>query len=66
RFVAVEPKACPTLTKGLYRYDYGDTACTTPLLLFFLQDIQNPQVCLQNMLHKQKDQNIHVLNDYKR
>jgi tryptophan synthase beta chain len=35
RFVAVEPTACPTLTKGLYKYDYGDTACTTPLLKMF-------------------------------
>jgi tryptophan synthase beta chain len=35
RFVAVEPKACPTLTKGLYRYDFGDTACTTPLLKMY-------------------------------
>jgi tryptophan synthase beta chain len=32
RLLAVEPTACPTLTKGLYRYDFGDTACTTPLL----------------------------------
>ncbi len=32
RFIAVEPKACPTLTKGPYIYDYGDTAKTTPLL----------------------------------
>ena len=35
RFLAVEPKACPTLTKGLYKYDFGDTACTTPLLKMF-------------------------------
>jgi len=35
RFVGVEPKACPTLTKGLYKYDFGDTACTTPLLKMF-------------------------------
>jgi tryptophan synthase beta chain len=33
KIVAVEPKACPTLTKGLYHYDFGDTAGTTPLLL---------------------------------
>src|SRR5437763_11577129 len=26
RFVAAEPSACPTLTKGVYRYDFGDTA----------------------------------------
>ncbi|GEM_PF-5016391 len=28
---AVKPEACPTLTKGEYRYDYGDTAKLTPL-----------------------------------
>ena len=27
----VEPASCPTLTKGEYRYDFGDTACSTPL-----------------------------------
>ncbi len=32
RFVAIEPKACPTLTRGDYRYDYGDMARLTPLL----------------------------------
>jgi tryptophan synthase beta chain len=32
KVIAVEPKACPTLTKGLYKYDFGDTACTTPLI----------------------------------
>lgn len=31
RVVAVEPKACPTLTEGEYRYDFGDTAGMTPL-----------------------------------
>eukprot|EP00268_Persea_americana_P024959 TRINITY_DN24335_c0_g1_i1.p1 TRINITY_DN24335_c0_g1~~TRINITY_DN24335_c0_g1_i1.p1 ORF type:complete len:506 (+),score=89.80 TRINITY_DN24335_c0_g1_i1:165-1682(+) len=29
---AVEPAACPSLTKGVYAYDYGDTAGMTPLL----------------------------------
>jgi tryptophan synthase beta chain len=28
----VEPAACPTLTKGQYRYDFGDTAGLTPLM----------------------------------
>ncbi|MBV33711.1 MAG: TrpB-like pyridoxal phosphate-dependent enzyme [Porticoccaceae bacterium] len=28
----VEPSACPTLTKGEYRYDFGDTAGMTPLM----------------------------------
>ncbi len=32
RFVAAEPAACPTLTRGVYRYDFGDTVGTTPLL----------------------------------
>jgi len=31
-FVAVEPHVCPTLTGGEVRYDFGDTAKTTPLL----------------------------------
>jgi len=30
--VAVEPKEVPTLTKGEFRYDYGDTAHQTPML----------------------------------
>ncbi|MBK1722759.1 TrpB-like pyridoxal phosphate-dependent enzyme [Thiocystis violacea] len=29
--IAVEPLACPTLTKGLFAYDFGDTAHLTPL-----------------------------------
>jgi tryptophan synthase beta chain len=32
RFVAAEPAACPTLTRGAYRYDFGDTAGLTPLM----------------------------------
>ena len=32
RFIAAEPSACPTLTRGVYRYDYGDTAGFTPLM----------------------------------
>ena len=28
----VEPTACPTLTKGQYRYDFGDTEGLTPLM----------------------------------
>lgn len=32
RLVAVEPTACPTLTRGRYTYDFGDTARLTPLL----------------------------------
>ena len=32
RFVAAEPAACPTLTRGAYAYDFGDTAGLTPLM----------------------------------
>jgi tryptophan synthase beta chain len=35
RFLAVEPKACPSLTRGVYTYDYGDTAGLTPLLKMY-------------------------------
>ena len=31
RIVAVEPSACPSLTRGKYAYDFGDTAHLTPL-----------------------------------
>jgi len=31
RFVAIEPTACPSITKGVYIYDHGDTARLTPL-----------------------------------
>lgn len=31
RAVAVEPTACPTLTKGVFAYDYGDTAKVAPI-----------------------------------
>jgi tryptophan synthase beta chain len=33
RAIAVEPRACPTLTQGLREYDFGDTAGTTPLMM---------------------------------
>ena len=29
---AVEPSACPSLTRGVYAYDFGDTAGMTPLI----------------------------------
>jgi tryptophan synthase beta chain len=35
RFIAVEPEACPSLTKGEYRYDFGDTAGMTPLVKMY-------------------------------
>jgi len=35
RIVAVEPKACPTLTRGKFTYDFGDTAQMTPMMLMY-------------------------------
>lgn len=35
RLVAVEPSACPTLTRGEFAYDYGDVAGLTPLLSMY-------------------------------
>jgi len=32
RLIAVEPAACPSMTKGVYAFDYGDTAKLTPLV----------------------------------
>lgn len=32
RFIAVEPRASPSMTRGVYTYDYGDTAGMTPLI----------------------------------
>ena len=33
--IPTEPTACPTMTRGPFAYDFGDTACTTPLLAMF-------------------------------
>jgi tryptophan synthase beta chain len=35
RLVAVEPTSCPTLTRGHYAYDYGDSVGLTPLILMY-------------------------------
>jgi tryptophan synthase beta chain len=35
RFIAVEPDSCPTLTKGVYDYDFGDISGFTPLIKMF-------------------------------
>ncbi|HEY5997739.1 MAG TPA: TrpB-like pyridoxal phosphate-dependent enzyme [bacterium] len=35
RLVAVEPKACPTLTRGKFTYDFGDVAKLTPMMLMY-------------------------------
>ena len=35
RFIAVEPASCPTLTRGRFVYDFGDTAGTTPMMKMY-------------------------------
>lgn len=35
RFIAAEPESCPKLTRGKFRYDFGDEAGYTPLLPMF-------------------------------
>src|SRR5512143_2379582 len=35
RLVAAEPASCPTLTKGVYAFDFGDTAKLTPIVKMF-------------------------------
>jgi tryptophan synthase beta chain len=35
RAIAVEPSSCPTLTKGEFTYDFGDTAGMTPLISMY-------------------------------
>ncbi len=35
RFIAAEPKSCPSMSRGQYRYDFGDTTKLTPLVKMF-------------------------------
>ena len=35
RFIAVEPASCPSLTRGRFAYDFGDTGRSTPLLKMY-------------------------------
>ncbi len=35
RILAVEPEACPTLTRGVYAYDYGDSVGLAPLVKMY-------------------------------
>ncbi len=35
KFIAVEPASCPSLTKGKYEYDFGDTIGLTPLMRMY-------------------------------
>lgn len=34
-FIAVEPASCPSMTRGKYAYDFGDTGKTTPLIRMY-------------------------------
>jgi len=35
KIIPVEPTACPTMTRAPFAYDFGDKACTTPLLAMY-------------------------------
>jgi tryptophan synthase beta chain len=35
RIICVEPESCPSVTKGIYTYDFGDLVGTTPLLKMY-------------------------------
>ena len=35
QFIAVEPASCPSLTRGKYALDFGDTGKTTPLMRMY-------------------------------
>jgi len=35
KLLAIEPAACPTLTKGVFAYDYGDSVGLTPMLKMY-------------------------------
>ncbi|HLB44424.1 MAG TPA: hypothetical protein VJK49_03485, partial [Candidatus Limnocylindrales bacterium] len=35
QLVAVEPESCPSITRGEYTYDFGDTAGMTPLVKMY-------------------------------
>ena len=51
RILAVEPASCPSLTKGDYAYDFGDSVGMTPLMKMhtlghdFMPDPSMPAVC---------------------
>ncbi len=34
-FIAIEPSSCPSMTRGRYAYDFGDTGRTTPLIKMY-------------------------------
>jgi tryptophan synthase beta chain len=44
--VAVEPSSCPTLTKGVFTYDYGDVAKLTPIMQMYTlgHDFEPPAI----------------------
>jgi tryptophan synthase beta chain len=35
KIMPIEPTSCPSMTRGPFAYDFGDTACTTPLLAMY-------------------------------
>lgn len=55
-FIAVEPKAVPSTTRGTYTYDHGDSAKLTPLIKMYTvgHDYENPPIHAGGLRHHGK------------
>ena len=55
-FIAIEPKAIPSTTRGTYTYDYGDSAKLTPLIKMYTvgHDYANPPIHAGGLRHHGK------------
>ena len=64
RFVAVEPTACPSITKGEYMYDHGDTARITPLVKMYTlgHDFIPPPIHAGGLRYHGKAPTLGILN----
>jgi tryptophan synthase beta chain len=64
-FVASEPKAVPSTTKGQYRYDYADTGETTPLVKMYTvgHDYQCPPIHAGGLRYHGKAPSMSMLID---
>ncbi len=64
-FVAAEPKAVPSTTRGSYRYDYGDAAGTAPLVKMYTvgHDYQCPPIHAGGLRYHGKAPSMSMLID---
>lgn len=66
QFIGVEPSACPTLTKGSYEYDFGDTNGFTPLMKMYTlgHDFVAPTVHAGGLRYHGMSPQVSLLADY--